>query len=296
MEKDYKLVQVYTGDEIMLNGLFSSGDINKPAVIFIHGFWGDFYSHKFYHSIASELEEKKIAIILAQTRGTGLYTEFLKKNSEDGVYLGSYHEKIEEAHLDISAWVEFLKNKGHKEIVLIGHSYGAHKVIRYIFEGNYKSDITKLVFLSPFDKNAFMERKMPGKWGSYVDKALESINSGRGSEIVPIPEYEDYPFTYNTYYSWYKKSDLNSVFDFYRKDYDFPVLKQINVPVLAIVGGKDEFIIYPEFDVFPEKMLKIIKEKVKKAKTLLLEEAGHCFLGFEKEVALEVGDFIENLN
>lgn len=47
MKQPYDLIQVNTADNLKLTGLLSSGDKNKPAYIFIHGFTTDFYSHDF---------------------------------------------------------------------------------------------------------------------------------------------------------------------------------------------------------------------------------------------------------
>ncbi|MBU2051804.1 hypothetical protein KKH13_01200, partial [Patescibacteria group bacterium] len=146
MKQPYNLIQVFTRDDLKLSGLMLDGDKTKTAALFVHGFIGDFYLHKFYHLIAKNLSEKKNALILAQTRGTGLRTEFMKRDGSE-IYLGSYYEKIEEAHWDISAFIKFLLEEGYLSFCLIGFSYGTIKVIRYLFEGEFKEKIAKLVLL-----------------------------------------------------------------------------------------------------------------------------------------------------
>jgi pimeloyl-ACP methyl ester carboxylesterase len=284
-------MQVLTKDNIRLNGLYSAGDKSKAASIFIHGFTTDFYSHKFYHSIAEKLHTQSNAIILAQTRGTGIQTEFIKSNGE-GIFIGSYYEKLEEAHIDISAFVEFIIKEGYSNIALIGHSLGTIKSVRYLFEGEFKDKISKLVLLAPFDKNAFMEIKAQGKWQEFLEVAKKKIEEGHGKEIVPTPEYEDYPMTYETFYSWYEQSDLNRIWDFYNKDYDFPALKRINIPMKVILGEKDDFVNYPTLGVTPQGALDTIKKHVKTCETSLVAESGHTYFGFEKEVADQVSSFI----
>lgn len=74
MKQPYNFIQVFTKDGIKLSGLMLDGDKNKTAAILIHGFTGDYYSHEFYHAITRKLVLQKNAIILAQTRGTGLHT------------------------------------------------------------------------------------------------------------------------------------------------------------------------------------------------------------------------------
>jgi len=288
----YNLIQVSTKDDIKLNGLYVPGDKRKAASIFIHGFTTDFYSHKFYHTIADKLRAQSNALILAQTRGTGIQTEFIKSDGE-GVFLGSYYEKLEDAHMDISAFVEFLIKEGYQEIILIGHSLGTIKSVRYLFEGEYKDKISKLVLLAPSDKNAFMEIKAPGKWLDFVEVAREKIAENKGKEIVPTPEYEDYPITYETFYSWYEQSDLSKVWDFYKKDFDFPVLQKINIPVKVILGEKDEYVNYSQFNETAQSVLDTIKKHVKTCETHLISNSNHTYFNFEDDVAIQVSDFIK---
>jgi len=114
----YEHIQVTTKDELILNGLFLTGDKYKEACIFVHGFTSDFYIHKLYHAIAKEMKVSGNALILAQNRGTGMHTEFMTSNS-GWRYVGSFYEKIEEAHLDISAFVSYLLDQGYQKINLI---------------------------------------------------------------------------------------------------------------------------------------------------------------------------------
>lgn len=287
----YEHIQVTTKDELILNGLFLAGDVNKEACIFVHGFTSDFYSHKFYHAIAKEMKENGNALILAQNRGTGMHTEFMTSNS-GWRYVGSFYEKIEEAHLDISAFVSYLLGQGYQKINLIGHSLGTIKIIRYLFEGDYAKNIGKLILLAPFDKNVFMENKAPGKWLDFVKIAKEKIDRGEGESIVPVPGYEDFPITYNTFHSWYQSTDLNKVFDFYKKDYQSPILKQIKIPVKVILGERDEFVNYPDFSETANSALEYLNQQISDCQTHLVSGSGHTFQGAEEEVATEVVKFI----
>lgn len=147
--------------------------------------------------------------------------------------------------------------------------------------------------LAPFDKNAFLERKAPCKWPEFLQAAEAKIAAGQGQEIVPVPDYEDYPMTYETFLSWYNQSDLSRVWDFYNPDYNFPVLKKINIPVLAILGEKDEQTTYPELNVSPKSALNTIKKHIKNCQIVLVPACNHCFVGHEEIVAREVAGFLK---
>lgn len=291
MKQDYTLIQVSTEDELILNGLYQAGEKQKAACLFVHGFTGDFYSQPFFHAIAGALREQGNALVLAQHRGTGLHTEFLKVGGGDA-QLGSYYERLEDAHLDITALVKFLKEEGYEKIVLMGHSLGTIKIVRYLFEGAFRSSVEKLVLLAPFDKNAFIVRKAGARWDEFLKAAHKKIAAGKGEEVVRVPEYEDFPLSYQTFYSWYQKDDLSCMWDFYRTDYDFPVLHKIEVPVLAILGERDQFVTYPEFNETAETALSIMKKHLPHAETLHLLDCNHTFKGQEEAVASATAAFV----
>lgn len=292
MRPNYEFIRVITEDQLQLSGLYQPGDKNKSALIFIHGFTSDFYSPVFAHVINKELKDSGHAVILAQNRGTGIETEFIKTNG-DVVYLGSFFEKLEDAHLDITAHIEFLLKEGYKEIILMGHSLGTIKVTRYLFEGKHKDKILKLILLAPFDKNAFMVRKAGNKWDEYLEIAESKIREGKGREKVPVPEYEDFPLTYECFISWYNKTDLSCIWDFYRKEYKGELLRQINIPTKVILGDKDEFVDYPEFSENSETVLNFLKNTIPNCETKLIKDSVHTYLGKEEEVVKEVSKFID---
>lgn len=284
MQMPYELIQVTTADQLQLAGLYQPGDTGKCATILIHGFTADFYSHAFYHAIAAQLKAQNQALILAQTRGTGLHTEFIKSEGT-GIYLGSFYEKIEDAQLDISAFVEFLVSQGYERIILAGHSLGTIKVVRYLFEGAHKDKIAKLILLAPFDKNVFMAMKAGDQWDKFLQIAKEKIDSDHGQAVVPVPEYEDFPMSYESFYSWYQHSELNEMWDFYRPEYKGEILRKISVPVQVILGEADEFTTYPTYHESPESVLEFLSRTIPHCEAHLIRGASHTYRGHEDEVA-----------
>lgn len=278
------IVQTTTKDKLILSGLFKEGDTPKSAVILVHGFTSDFYSHKFFHSIQEKLESNGIASVAIQNRGTGMHTEFLLEGRKESEWIGSFYEKIEEAHLDISAWIEFLKNKGYSAITLLGHSLGTIKTVRYLFEGTYSDQINNIVLLAPFDKNGFIENYTEGKWKEYVKTAQKEIDNGEGRKIIP-EHFEDFPMSYTNFVSWYQDSELNNMWDFYRGDnYNFPILNKIEIPTLILVGDKDEFFYIPQFSTL-ESVRKILLNNISNLDLHILKGANHTYVGFENIVS-----------
>lgn len=286
------LVETKTSDDLILSGLLNRPAIKKDtAVLFIHGFIADFYTHKFVKTLAETAVGAGHAFLSAQTRGTGLHTEFLKGNRIDAKYIGSYFELLEEAFLDIDAWLNYLHELGYSKFILVGHSLGTLKVVRYLFEGSFKGDVTKVSLLGPFDKNAYVEKKSGGKWHDYVVEAKKKIDEGKGLEFIP-DTYDDFPMTYQTFYSWYRPSDFNEMWDFYRKTgYSYPIWDKVKVPVQIVTGSIDESLEYPEFYT-REEVYEIMCSKIKDLDLKVIEGSGHCFVGYEEQLVEAVRKFL----
>ncbi len=158
--------------------------------------------------------------------------------------------------MDISAWLKFLLDEGYQEIILQGHSLGTIKVVRYLFEGEYKDKISKLILLAPFEKH--------------------------------IPSSDLSPQTFE---SWNNQSDLARVFDFSATDYDFPILKQIKIPTKIIVGEKDEYF-YPSNPNDFQRIMNLLLSHIPNSQGVFIPDTVHSYKPNEELMSKEVVGFI----
>jgi len=250
-----QLVQVSTSDGLYLHGYYSPSCDKKTALLHIHGSEGNFYENNFIYVLEKHLNENNIAFLTVNTRGNGLTTDFNTVNGKIKT-IGTQKELLEEAHLDISAWIKFLIEEGYQEIILQGHSLGTMKVIRYLFEGEHKDKVKKLILLAPFEK-------------------------------VRLPELSP-----ETQESWAGSSDFARVFDFTSEDYDFPILKQIKIPTKIIVGEKDEYF-YPTNPNDFQKIMDLLLNHIPNSQGVFIPDAVHSFKPNEELMAKEVINFIK---
>ncbi len=286
----FDLVRATTRDNLYLHGLLLRGDKNKPAVIHIHGFEGTFYTNEFVRAIAKRLKEKNTTFLTVENRGTAIELELYTTTPGKGKKEGAHFEKLEEARLDIDAWIEFLKKEGYKRIILQGHSLGTMKVVRYLIEGKYKDRVEKLILLAPFDIIYLAEDATKGKWKKYIKVAEQKVGEGKGEEIIP-KEFLDVPMSYQTYLSHHNNNDFENVFKFHDKSYNFPILNKINIPVKVIVGTKDKYF-NPANISNSQEAIDILKKNIKEFSYKLIENGDHGYNGKEDVVAHEVADFL----
>jgi len=284
-----KLVRVSTSDGLYLHGYYIPSQVKKAVVLYIHGIEGNFYQLNFVNALANELEKKGVGFLAANNRGNGKDTDFL---TVDGNYkrIGSRFELLEEAHLDITAWLRFLIDQSYSEIVLLGHSAGTMKAVRYLFEGELKDKISKLILLAPIDPLGFRIANGRIDIESFLKKAQIKVDEGLGDELV-MPEFDHDVLSYETFISWYQRDDSCRMFEFCAKDYDFPFLKKIKIPTKIIVGTKDKYF-YPSNPEHPEEAMEILLKHIPNSVGKIIKGSGHCFESYEKEMANETSEFI----
>lgn len=286
----FDFVKAATKDGLILNGLFASGEKNKPVIIFIHGYSQDFFQNPFIYSIAKKLANQGIGFLSIQTRGTGthLRTFTTSKKARD---TGAKFELLEESYLDLDAWISLLKYLGYQEIILMGHSLGSIKAVRYLFEGSYIESITKLILLSPYDKNFLIKDFTKGKVSDYLKLSKEKIKKGKAKDEIP-PHFDAVPSTYGTYVSFYDPGQLSDMFSFHLQGYDFPILKKINIPTLMLVG-KDDPYFNPSNSDHPQQALDILKSNIANFHGELIDVTKHRFLGKEDLIAEKILGFVK---
>jgi len=282
----FELVKIQTSDGLLHNGLFSEGRKDKPVILHIHGYTGNMYANSFISATSEKLKQHNIGFLTVQHRGSYSRFECYTINKDENRQLGSHYETLEEAYLDIDAWILFLKKRGQTNIILQGHSLGAQKVIRYLFEGSLVQDINKLILLSPFDNVFANNQASLKKHIQLSERAKQDIADGRGLEMCPYSP-EEFPLSCQSFASWGANNDFGCMFDFYKANYDFPILNKITIPTKMIVGTKDERLRTPQ------KAANTMAKHIKHFEYKLIDNAPHCFEGYDQELANEILDFVE---
>jgi len=298
----YTFVQTNTSDDLILSGLFSENNYKKKVVLHIHGYEGDFYTNKFIHSIAESLDTNDYSFLTVQHRGTGAESEIYHyPYGSGGIKLGSHYEKLEDAHIDISAWIKFLKSLGYQEIILQGHSLGTLKVVRYMYEGEYRDQIEKVILLAPFDKNfeikSAFEKTEFFKNGKSLQEMIwvvkQEIERGNGRNIAPFVIDNDMR-SYENLYSWAQNDEFGEMFNFSEFiTYDFPILSKLNRETCIIVGSVDPFF-HPSNPSNPKEVLELLSQKNKFISPNLIEGADHGFEGYEDQISNTILEFLKN--
>ena len=119
------LVEATTADNIPLNGAYFAPTVREratpiEAVCFFHGDTGHFY-RPLYLELGARLAARGVAFLAANRRGH----DIVSNGAPGGPLAGYAHESVEDSRLDYAAWLALLRERGHSNVAIGGHSGGA---------------------------------------------------------------------------------------------------------------------------------------------------------------------------
>ena len=196
------------------------GDKDKTAVLILHGF---LTTNKFHTVITmSQALQDEGYTTLAPTLTLNISQ---RRNS---VKCNSIHtHTLEKDVIEISEWITFLKNKGHKKVVILGHSSGSQELLELL---NTHTDIKldAAIFTSLF----YLKGQELGTIQGEIDYAKQALLNKQDS-----PHKYSFLFCKNNYYAIpesflsYLKLDRSYILD---------SLKNLPIPTYTIMGSADK--------------------------------------------------------
>ncbi len=275
-----ELVRVWTEDGLQLQGLYCEPQRSSrlPAVLHIHGASSNFYRSQFLDRLADKLVDRGYAFVTGNTRGHDIVNTLYARDPTASRRMGVALEVFEECLLDIAAWLNLLQERGFQEMILLGHSFGAHKVAFYAAETSDER-VRGLVFMSPADQGFWLESV-----GEELEPMLRSVSdmvaSGQGKRLFE-GSIAPYPMSARTIYSLFV-SAKSDIFKFGRPDEPWEVVARLNCPILAMMGTVAEFT-RPT----PREALATLRAKAvstPRCDTIVVEGAPHNYRGYGTQV------------
>lgn len=286
--------RIITKDNLELAGLLYEPESgSKKVVVHVHGMAGNFYENKFLDFIAETLTSNGTALFVFNNRGCELIKDLYKV--EDGkrtmVRLGSAYEIFEDSIFDIKAAIDFVSLKGFSKIHLSGHSLGAPKVAYYAAEGN-DDRLSSVIFLSPADMVGLVT--MDKNHDRDMNMAKKMIAEDRGDELLPFPVlWDQSPLSAKSYISLGDKDSRVAIFNFHNPDDTLSVLSRIKIPILAVMGRKDDALV-----VSIEETMDRIKKATTgspKVETNILGDADHGYSEHGQQLADEINTWVQSM-
>jgi alpha-beta hydrolase superfamily lysophospholipase len=138
-----ELVQARTQDGLAHAGLLLTPAAGAPRPVFVawmHGA-GVNFSSPAHLAIGRELAARGYPFVTGNTRGHDVGTTLGWRDDGPGSGGGGVAirgggggggwERFADAPLDLAAWLDLAEARGHRRVALVGHSFGALKVVAY---------------------------------------------------------------------------------------------------------------------------------------------------------------------
>ena len=147
-----ELVQTQTADGLRLDGALRTPVSGAPcqmtcdSSILLSGVSSNFYGSSLMRHLTEMLVDSGVAALCVNTRGhDGVSTAFTQGG---GRLQGAAYEIVDDCRHDVTAWADFLVERGFSRIALIGHSLGAIKSL-YSQAHQPHEQVGKVVAISP---------------------------------------------------------------------------------------------------------------------------------------------------
>ncbi len=281
-----ELVRINSIDGIQMPGiLYTPNENSEKIVIHVHGLNGNFYENNFLDSVSKSYTDKGFAFLTFNNRGREFITELWK--GKECVVIGGSLERFEECLLDIEGAINYAKEKGYKEIILEGHSYGCNKVIYYYIKKNDKS-IKKIVLLAPCDIPSEGKKFLSEK--EYITAEIEStrlVKEKREKELIDFSVMANGKIAAGTYYNDFLPGGENDFIRYRdRLEGKSEILNKIDIPVLVIFGDRDECVLTEPIDIVQQ----YLQNNLKNCNIQIINETDHSYTDKYEEL----GKIIEN--
>jgi pimeloyl-ACP methyl ester carboxylesterase len=246
-----------TADSERLHGvLFTPERPSDLALLFVHGVAMNFYLPPLF-TFGQELAARGFHSFVINTRGH----DWISRAGNLTKFGGSAYENLEDCLPDLDGASDYLKQQGHRRIILIGHSLGAIKSI--IYQGTrQRPDVIGIVSCSA--PRQFYSERVARQAGfrELIEKSEAMVAEGKGEELIPVGVGSTPGiFTARSHVNKYGRDDNNDC---------RPYAKRLGCPLLAIVGSAE-----PKF--FYDYAQEIVAAAGPEGTCKLVEGAGHFY-------------------
>lgn len=213
-------------EELQLpNGYFTSaeyrlGNPNLPAVVVLHGF----LSTRNFLTVSNLIEALSDDgySVLAPNLSLGVDHRKVSLACE-AIHLHSLDDDIAE----INFWIQWLVQRGHDNIVLVGHSYGSLHGLQYALKYRHPA-VKKLIAASLVDvEHVIGEALSKSQIEAAQAMVAKNDNSLREYHVSYCKKYVAPPKAFLSYATWSQQRILESI-------------TKLKIPIEVILGSEDK--------------------------------------------------------
>lgn len=242
IKRHAELCRVTTQDGLLLDGALRTPEqptdrFPIDACLLVHGTGGNFTTPGVLETLAQQAMDAGLTSLRINTRGHDLMARVPRANG--AILGGASYENIADCRHDLTAWADFLVERGCARIALIGHSLGGVKGV-YATSRNPHPNVTHLLAISPprFNHAHFLRHKLAGQFREDYRRADALVSRGEGETVIQVRQPMPLVITASGFVAKYGPHD----------NYDIiKLLPHVACPTLVLIGSESARV-SPAFD------------------------------------------------
>ncbi|MCW8888324.1 MAG: alpha/beta hydrolase [Gammaproteobacteria bacterium] len=257
-----EVVELKVAPGIFATASYQQGEPEKPAIIMLHG-WLQTREFSTIARLYDALSDSGYTL-LSPTLSLGI-SRRAKSLPCESIHTNSLNDDISE----LEQWVNWLSIRGHKQLILLGHSMGATEVLAFLDQ--YRGDKIMqsiLISIGPIGPG------WPDNNANFNDWLRAEKNIATGDKGL-----SEYGLAYCKKYV----TTAENLLSFYRWDYErvHSAIAKLKIPAQIIIGSEDKLL-----------NIELIQQLASEEIAVdTLEGAGHFF---DKEFEFELNDAVES--
>ncbi|MEK9200720.1 MAG: alpha/beta hydrolase [Patescibacteria group bacterium] len=286
------LIYTITSDKLRLPGIhFIPENPTDICLLVIHGMSGNILENYWGDVLGRYAVSQGVGCIFSHNRGFGQISDPSYVNSSKNLHAGAVYERFSDCVLDIDSWVGTTRSLGYSRIILLGHSLGGPKVIKYMSEKN-PTEIVKVILASAADMVGLFYKDEPNA-AALMSEAQSNISSDQPEKLLSSKIWDWYFLSSQTLVDLFSEHGPADLLPIIRNPDVYPELASIKVPVLAFYGEHDDSYVLST----PQADLDRMKSKATNTPTFttaIIPGANHVYLDKEKEMSAVVLSWIKS--
>ncbi len=289
------VIEFITPKKLVLKGLWFGSEKPKRALVFLHGLTSSPFSH---HDYLTSLADKNTSVVFFGNRGSEVIAKFRridkrKKSGYTSQFIGEAHEVFADCVDDIQGVVNFISEKGVKEIFLVGHSTGCQKAVYYLSRPGKQKRVSGAIILCPVSDWAYAKKyENPETLEKATEYARSLIRKNEPHKLLPEGIYPE-TMDAQRFLSLYTPESIeNQIFTYFDPKSKAKILKSIKIPLLVVFAEKDEYRDRPT-----RQLVKWFSKKGRNRRfeIVSIPNASHGFNGQEKELRNHINNWLKKL-
>ncbi|MEM7785377.1 MAG: alpha/beta fold hydrolase [Planctomycetota bacterium] len=232
------LVFTTTSDYARLHGFYKKSQTRVDlapkwgeldSVVLTHGLGGNFYSSRLLLHFAQTFLDLGLSVVIGNTRGHDMVNSTTWGGRTQSI--GSALENVSDCIFDLASWSDFLVKKGHRKVLLFGHSLGAIKSL-YAQAHSPHSAVAAIIGLSAtrLGYHKLIATPRGALFRETIERCRSLIESGSGETPVhvmfPFPTW----MTPQCYLDKYGPDETYNWINF---------IEKVETPTLMLFGQKE---------------------------------------------------------